>query len=80
MSNKSLKKGKSLSLSCALCASLALPASSALAEINLYNNDEKSIKVNMYGALMGYTGGGGSTTQKLGRADRNTQYIALESK
>ncbi|MGX3044849.1 hypothetical protein [Helicobacter sp. T3_23-1056] len=76
MSNKSLKKGKSLSLSCALCASLALPASSALAEINLYNNDEKSIKVNMYGALMGYTGGGGSTTQKLGRADRNTQYIA----
>lgn len=73
MSNKSLKKGKSLSLSCALCASLF---SSAFAEINLYNNEEKAIKVNMYGALMGYTGGGGSTTQKLGRADRNTQYIA----
>ena len=75
MSNKS-KKGKSLSLSCALCAALAIPASSALAEVNLYNNEEKSIKVNMYGALLGYTGGGGSTTQKLGRADRNTQYIA----
>lgn len=67
---------KTRNISCALCAALAISANSALAEVNVYNNEEKAIKVNLYGALMGYTGGGGMTTQKLGRADRNTQYIA----
>ena len=62
-----------LSLSCALCAALAVPA---LAEIQVYNNDEKAIKVNLYGALMGYTGGGGITTQQSGDINKDSQYIA----
>lgn len=61
------------SLSCALCAALAVPA---LAEIQVYNNDEKAIKVNLYGALMGYTGGGGITTQQSGDINKDSQYIA----
>lgn len=62
-----------LSLSCALCAALAVPA---LAEIQVYNNDEKAIKVNLYGALLGYTGGGGITTQQSGDINKDSQYIA----
>lgn len=61
------------SLSCALCATLAVPA---LAEIQVYNNDEKAIKVNLYGALLGYTGGGGITTQQSGDINKDSQYIA----
>ena len=61
------------SLSCALCAALAVPA---LAEIQVYNNDEKAIKVNLYGALLGYTGGGGITTQQSGDINKDSQYIA----
>lgn len=63
----------SLPLSCALCAALAVPA---LAEIQVYNNDEKAIKVNLYGALLGYTGGGGITTQQSGDINKDSQYIA----